>query len=304
MKKILVKLSSDLKNMNYNEISDDINDIQSKADNLDKWIKLLDECNKPIPKQAIGKAIDLIKESIKAAREIAPKLKQFSEDDVLEAVSLSKKISQKHDFNSLNKQAQLKALKQFGKSSLRLMPLVGFIFSGGLAIKNLVYAFAEYKNLVGHGSNVGLQWYETLSSNKINNKISLYDDNPEKLMVVLDVCKSAKVFVDEGISLIANSIDYVKDLMFFIIEIVSAAGSTIIPTGWFATLGITSLDVGLSLIIGIIENNAEASAKEGYNAAISKIKDIAAKKISSFEDAKYKELDLDSLFDIILNYNS
>jgi hypothetical protein len=280
-----------------------------------EWQLVLDEVSKPAPSGVFGQAIQYVKSGMAGLTEASKRLANVPQEDIRDAIEYGTKIPGavtggsinldviekfSRQFEAMNKTAQMAALKGLGSKALKIMPIIGVVFSGAFAIKNIIYGFVEYGRLSALSGEIDMLWYETLFADNINKKIEEFRDNPNKLVSTVKVCKSAKIFVDEAISAVANSVDFVKDFAFLILEGLIAAGSIIVPAGWGAFLGITSVDILLSVIIWIIEYYAEGAAMEKYDIALANVSDIAEQKIQSFSEidpVNYDDWDVEDLYD-------
>lgn len=313
----LKHLSKELKSLGLNDASRDISSILKNAqesDDVQMWQAVIDEVQRPDPDQIADVAAKYVVKGVMGLLSAAEKLKGIPKEDIelaleigssvpgaIKGASINLEVIEKfsRDFNSLNKTAQMSWLNgvgRFGAGALKVIPIIGVVFSAALAIKNLYYGFVEYSKLSSLSSQIGLHWTDTLFADKIISKINEFSDNPEQLIQTVKVCKSASIFVDEAISLAANSIDFIKDLLFLIVEAAGGIGSVVIPPGWAAMLAIGSVDVGISFIIMIIEYYAESAAKEKYKVALGDIKSIAEKKIAVMSETKYEDWDDEALY--------
>ena len=311
--------------MQNNDIADIIyhfSKYAQAADSLADWEALLEEVNTPIPKQMFGRAISYVVKGVTGLTEVGGELKDVPKEDVEMALQVGahigavknssidldkiKKFSK--DFQELNKTAQMSILKELGSGALKVVPIIGVVFSAALAVKNLVYGFMEFITLMDVSRKVGLAPYETLFADPIIKKIAEFSSQPAKLTDLVKTCKSAKVFVDEAISFGANSIDFIKDLIFLIIEAIVATGSFIIPPGWAATLGVASIDIALSFIIMVFEYYIEEAAKKKYTDAITSMGELADTNIKRLSvttetseepvTTNYDEMDLEELMSL------
>lgn len=293
----LLKLSEMLNLMGLNSESERVNLIIKNSEaqpSREDWEKVIDSIENPIPAQSIGRAVEYFKTGFSDLAKSTNELKDLPKEDIALAIEVGTKIPGaikgssvnikvinkfSNRFVGMNKKAQMQAIKGLGTKALRIVPWIGAVFSGILAIKNILYGCVEYKRLMSFSSKIELGWQDTLSPAKIAQKINQNRGQPGKLTVAVKTSQSAKIFVDEAISFVANSIDFSKDIAFFLIESVVAAGSTIIPPGWAAALGIGAVDIALSVIIMIIEAQAESSALAEYDKVIQSVKEIALKGI-------------------------
>jgi len=148
--------------------------------------------------------------------------------------------------------------KYLGSKGLKLIPVIGFVFSFGIALKNFIYGFTTFAKLVKDSQQIELNWIEVLFPQKLTEKLIQFKAEPEKLKILAQLTKYSKEFSDEGISLVANSIDFVKDIIFLFIDVGSF--------GWL-TVG----DVSLSFILMVIESITESNLLWQFDAIINRI---------------------------------
>jgi len=321
--KNLVTLAKDLNYLGYKNASKKIITISKIAQDLNlemqQWQAVVEEAEKPVPKQIFDVAIESVINGVIGLVKSSENLKGVSEDDIKTALELGSKIPGAikganvnidviekfaSNFNKMNKTAQssvLKGLGNLGSRALKVIPIIGFVFSAAMAIKNLIYGFIEFRKLMSISDEINMPWYETLFADKMMGRIEQNKGAPEKLIAMIKVSKSAKAFVDEAISFAANYIDFFKDIIFLIVEAIVAAGSAIIPPGWIATLGIGAVDITLSFIIMVVEYYAEKNAFEKYDIAINKIKDVAQLEIRTISLNNYDNFDDEELRNIFSN---
>jgi len=298
MNRKILKLSKSLYDSNFNKESENVLNILRKAKlsaPLEQWKSVYEEATKPIPPQFVGRAVKYLVSGATGLFETSQKLEGLSEEELKQVLELAeqfpevktqagynfkqiKKLAKEFD-NRFPKDGHIKSAQldwaknligggiNLGGKALKLIPYVGVIFSGMLAFKNFMYGFWEYSKLKEESKQIGLTWLDTLYPVKIEAKVQEYQDNPEKLEVTSRVSKSAKLFVDEGISFVANFIDAIKDLIFFFLST---------ATFGLATVG----DIGISLIIAAIEWQAENQALAPYSNILKSIANLAQNKIN------------------------
>jgi hypothetical protein len=283
-----------------NELFENATSIE--ANEIDRWRKLLEEVQAPIPQQIFGRSIKYLVRGGLELYEVSQQLKDLDISEIEAIINLAKKASfgSHNSIDDIIKKAELDWTNPAGKGagkSLKLIPYIGVIFSGALAIKNLAYGLYEFSILVEEANKIGLSWYDTLYPERIAHSVNEYQNSPEDLKIAVKTVKSAKVFVDEGISFVANSIDFAKDFIFLLIEFAVAL------TG-IGAVAVGTADFTSSALIAIVEYQAEIGSKEHYDRVLEIITDIAESNIQNLTPAKddnidYSELSPDELLSIL-----
>jgi hypothetical protein len=293
---------------------------------VERWAAVLAEAQTPIPPQIFEKGLSLILQGAAGIYENGLQLQKLNPEEMGTLIEMAKKvpgISTKsgYDFVEMKKVAELFPKFQDGiiknsqdadlvqslvgpamKSStfaMKVVPFIGVFFSFSLAVKNLIYGIWELTILREQASKVGMSITDTMYPAKLAEKINEFSNNPESLIELIRTTKSGLIFVDEGISLIANTIDAFKDLIFLAIELWG------IFTPWGAgAIAAGTVDFGLSVIIALIEWEAEEASAGHYNRVIEMITELAENKIQSItpvadESINYSDLSFDELFDML-----
>lgn len=250
-----------------------------------EWQEIIAIVEQPVSDQVLT-AVRYLKQGAMGMYQNAEKLNQLSESDLRTLAEITSKYQKNtaSQFEKLSKTAQMEFLKQLGTKGLRLMPVIGFAFSFLIALKNFVYGLTTFAKLVKDSSQIGLNWFEVLFPNKLNEKVTQYQNDPEQLKIITQLTKYSKEFSDEGISFLANIIDFVKDIIFVFIDVGSF--------GWL-TIG----DVGLSFILMGIEKLIESNVLPEFDLILNRIISIANQHIQdltsqldpTFFDSEYKE---------------
>lgn len=175
-------------------------------------------------------------------------------------------------------------IKMVGGATVRyVIPFLGLLF----ALINLYYCSIELSKLFYGANDIGLEWYEPIFYPEKTFEITYKNlKNPEELDRIVGINKAARTFADELISLFANTIDGIKDIVFMIIDIMSGGGS--IP-----------LDLGISVFIMIVEFFAEAKLLPFYDKITNLIREEAIKNIKLYHASsmqnriseKFEEID-------------
>jgi hypothetical protein len=292
---------------------------------IGQWTELLDEAQAPIPPQIFGKAIRFVVKGGVDLYNAATKLQELDPKEIKATIDLAQKVPGissrgSYNFEKMEKIAKLLEEKFPGRMitetliknsqadwitsilgpsgkgvgyGLKLIPYIGVVFSALLAIKNLIYGIWEYTILIKEASKINLSWYETLDTAKLADKVKEYEKDPENLKIAVRTTKSAKVFMDEGISFVANGIDAVKDVIFLIIE------AALTPTGWGAVVA-GGADMASSGVIAIIEYGLEEDMAQRYDRVLEMIVEIAEDNIQRLTPAAdtnvdYSEMSLEQL---------
>lgn len=164
-----------------------------------------------------------------------------------------------------------KYVKMIGGATLKyVVPFVSLLF----AIINFYYCAVELSKLMSEAPDVGMAWHEPVfNPGKTLQKAQENLEDPKTLRKLAKVNKTGKTFADEAISMVANGIDGVKDIIFLIVDIVSAGTSI-----W--------LDLGISFVIMIIEWLIEGAVLPIYDQATQLIRDKAADEITTYYTSK------------------
>ena len=335
MDKEIISLAMSLNRLGVKNGSGQLYEIISIANTVDSWSSVIEETNRPIPQQVFGVAAGYIASGLKPLYNAAKALAGYKYEELMfmiqiakmipnaiseKGVELSSVVKFSSDFGKMNKTAQASLagniVNSLGSKALKYIPLVGVLFSGIMAIKNLAYGFREYGRLVEVSSKIGLTWSETLYTENLNMKLSENIDSPDKLIILTKVCKHAKVFVSEVISFAANYIDFCKDFLFLIMEVLVAAGTFFFPPSILASLGIASVDIFISILISIAEYFVESAVMKKYDIVIGKIRGVAqnniiqlntrvlveeAESIAADKNYDFSSWDYDRLYDYIAN---
>ena len=158
-----------------------------------------------------------------------------------------------------------KYTKMIGGGAARyLIPFVSAIF----AMINFYYCAVEFSKLMSEVPAAGLSWYEPLMPEKLFEASKQNKDNPDLLQKIAKATKTCKVFVSEAISYFLNSIDAVKDIIFFFADI---------GTGGWAI----AIDLGISFAIMLTEWAIKGQILPYYDKTVDWIRTIAADNIKS-----------------------
>lgn len=306
----LNSLAASLSYLRYTAEAKQINGIiKNSSYSIEEWVSVLTEAEAPIPPDVTEEAITYIIQGAANFYKASESLINLDPEDIKSAMEIAKSapgistsagfnFSEIHKVATLSKSAQtewvksiMQGVKSKGGAGLKTIPYIGIIFSAMLAVKNLSYGLWAYSDLIKDCDEIGLTWIDTLYPDRISQKITEFQGDPGKLIIATKTSKSAKVFVDEGISLVANSLDAVKDLLFLFVNFLSFGGSGF-------------LDFGSSAIIAVMEWKAEEATLGKYDGLISKVKEIAENKIQqltpqSDESVDYSSLTLDELEQLI-----
>ena len=260
-----------------------LNKILKFADNeeLMKWQKLLEEIEAPIPPQVFGSTLNLISENAKAMGRFGSELAGTGKEEIqslFQTLHQHPEVKAVLSRDKLIKEAQImNLLKNFGGKALKLIPLMSFF----IALKNFLYGIRAFVYLTGYEQNLGLEWYDIFVPQKMANFIDQNQNNPEKLAIISKMIKSMKVFIDEVVSMVANSVDGVKDLVFLVLEMATSgvAAATGGLTAWIPT-GLFAIDISFSIVMMIIDNIVDSRQKGDYNELLERLEEIARRHIA------------------------
>lgn len=288
----LTILSKYLNNIGLSDEAYQIFKLAQAEPEIQSWQEVITIAQTPVSDQILT-AIQYVAQGANSMYQSAQNLNRLSEADLkllVEIVSKSNSTDASN-FDSLTKTAQINIVKNFGTKALRLMPVIGFMFSFLIALKNFVYGLTTFAKLVKDCTQVDLTWLEVLFPEKLMEKTTQYQDDSEKLKVLAQLTKYSKEFSDEAISFVANIIDFIKDIIFLFLDVGSF--------GWL-TVG----DISLSLVLMGIEYVVEANTLPQFDPILTKIIEIANNQIQtlssefdpSFFASKNEQEDLYSLF--------
>lgn len=265
------------------------------SNELSDWTEVLNVIRQPIPDQLL-EITKTCSHNIKLLNSYASKLSQLSAEDLktLINMALHSKEASHYNFESLNKRAQKELAQKFWggtkfltKETLRLIPFIGFVFSFMLTLKNLIYSILTFAQLLPEAKELGISWIDCLYSSKLLKIIQLNQNDPEKLKMLVKITKYSKMFLDEGISLLANSSDLAKDLIF-----------SFLATGTFGIAGI--MDIGLSAVFMALEWSSESAILKDFDLILRKILSITNSKIEELTASSSNE-DKSSIYQWFLN---
>ncbi len=252
MHKPLIKLYKQLNQMDFVSEAQDIKNLISGG--KEQWQQVIAEIEKPPEAQIQDKAIQGASEMFKTG------IKQF--------LGFAEQVKQakKQESEDLNKQ---------GGVGDFLLGKGGFKLGIYMAIKNIYYGVKEYQTLTAESAKLGISWLDTLRPSILSSKVMLYQNDPASMLLLAKTTRSAKLFWDEGISLVANLISSYKDFLTIIESGVGWAG---------IILGIIQ-NFALEHVIRSIETAAEHYELNQYDAVLTSIKQIAIGRIQVLEQA-------------------
>lgn len=240
---------------------------------LDEWRTAWAHISQPIPDQFPGRVMKFMIDGVSGLISSGEALRGADPEQLADAGKAIQRMSQVMDFDS----ATLKKFSQVGSNPeitkeasgwagiTRAIPLVGPLFSGMFAIKNIYYGLKELGSVLGSAEQLGVPWYTALKAENLSMLADKYSEQPTEIVTVDKLAKSVQVFWDEMISLLINGIDFVKDCIFAIADIMSM--------GWSVWL-----DVGLSFVFMAIEMAWESQALKPFKEVVSKIRETVGSK--------------------------
>lgn len=219
---------------------------------LGLWKNVINATNEQIPSNAIN-IINFTKQNYNKMLAEYNKFSQLSNEELKYAISLAISLPKSNNENAndyIMKYADNNITKysgffsSLGNKALKIVPVIGFLFSFILALKNFIYGIDALYSLLSTADNIDLDPRYIFNYNLISDKVNFYKNDPDKMIILARINNLNQVFYDELISLVANSIDFIKDVIFLILD-----------TGSFGlmTLG----DIGLSFLFMFIEMSTE-----------------------------------------------
>ena len=154
-----------------------------------------------------------------------------------------------------------------------IIPLASLVFG----VVNFYYCSIEFSKLMSEVPEAGLQWYEPLMPKNLMQAAQTNKEAPDKLRTLGKATKTSEIFVEQFISLVSNTIDGIKDLIFIIANV---------ATGFLSV----AFDLGISLIIMLIESAVKGEALSIYKKVKSYIRDLSVEKIHKSEMKSFDNL--------------
>lgn len=272
-------LSERLNTLGYHQEAEEILKI-SQLSPIQLWQDLIQAANAPVPDQVLtaGRYVSSgVNEMVKNAQQFS----HLSPEELTAGIKLA--LNPKTaGINQLEKSAQMElakslwnGTKSLGKGVLRVIPVVGFIFSFLIALKNFVYGLTTFAKLAKDSEQIGLNWLEILFPEKLSGKVKEYKGDPIKLSTLVQLTKYSKEFSDEGISFASNGIDFIKDVIFLFIDVGSF--------GWL-TIG----DISLSFILMGLEYLAESQTLPLFDKVIFQVINLAEAQITALSKPDFE----------------
>jgi len=239
-------------------MNDELNKELTKE--LIKWQEVITQVLKS--DQDIEDSKRFLESAAKQFEQVKNSLSDVSKEDIVKTIhslpvqkvssildnSLSKtSLDTKLEITKLQKQSGV----GFGKA---VFPLITFFF----ALKNMYYASHSFGNIVLSLSDSKMDFKDIFNIGKLNNLIDENLNNPEELIKVTKLVRAIKLFIDEFISLFANTFDFIIDLIFLIPTALTAGAST-------------GLNAGISIFILLAEYKAEQHSTKPYRDLLKKI---------------------------------
>lgn len=277
-----------------------VSNVVEKTTALKEWQNVLNATREPLPDQ-IMTAIQYLKNGATEMYKNMEPIKNLSEDDLKNLVILASKAQTLQsqgqiNLETLTKQGQAQLAKSLwsgtkllGKQTLHLMPYVGFIFSFLFGLKNFVYGLTTFAKLAKDSEQIGLTWLEILFPGKLNEKVTIYKNDPKQMQILTRLTRYSQEFSTEGISLIANIIDFIKDVIFLFIDIGSF--------GWLI-VG----DISLSIILMAIQYVVQSESYELFENTINDIVSISNSKIKELSVTDFDSMNPEELNQWFLNH--
>ena len=253
--------------------------IQTAEDTIsneaEQWLLVWDNANRKLPPGAVGKAAEKVIYGTVGLFKAAKKLEGVDQETLLLSTEIAeKKIASMNSEEQLIKMAhdhnEIKSflIKEGMPSWVKLIPVIGPIISFSFATKYILSGLNEYERLTSSSEQLGLDWKDTLSPKVLSSFFQSNKEDLDKMVIFSTTANASKTFVDEVISAIANSIDFVKDSIFALLAIFSGGTSLL-------------LDIGLSGLIFFIEWLVEKNALADY--------ELILKSIIIYSSNKYME---------------
>lgn len=167
--------------------------------------------------------------------------------------------------------------KTLSLSALRyVFPFVSLIF----AIVHFYFFITEFYRFVTQVLKLDITWQEALSTSFLKSKIEELKDSPKELIPIVSLIKTDSIMITNFISTVLSYLDFVKDIIFFMIAVPSAGGSI-------------AVDIGISVVLFLLELGANTYIISIYQELLNNIKDLAIKNVIDimFQEAEEKELD-------------
>jgi len=302
MSRKIIQLALLLETQGFTKEADDVFDLIDPYVNLDaeltEWKTAYEKISAPAPKQIHGRLWDSLRESVGSLEDKRSEIDDLDPETLKKGVELTKGVIAQYGYSDevllkyskvgidekITKQAIDVTGASWGASALRSIPVVGFIFSFLFVIKNMYYFGTTLPDLLSEAGHFGISPWNSLDAENLEKLRQDHDDDSAKIPLVDKLTKTVRLIKDEFISLLANTIDLIKDIIFAFLSI---SGIAI----WF--------DVGLSVMIMAAEWAIESKALAPFNEIINKIRfSVRGKYIDRLKSAYDRDFDPDE--DVLL----
>lgn len=167
-----------------------------------------------------------------------------------------------------------KAVSSGVKTTLKNLPFIGVLFSGGATVKDLydlVSGIIKMQQALSKANSIGVEIKDVFNPIKLGDLIEQNKENADNLVLLSKIAASARYIGSNLAGVIGNRIDFTKDLIMAAVD-----------AGTFGAA--TAVDVFLSVFILFIKDWAAGKLAKGYDDNLNNIIDIINKKIGSLED--------------------
>jgi hypothetical protein len=266
----------------------------SELDNNDlyeDWAKLLEEVDAPYKYPStfskIRKLQGVIINSLSKAKELsgidkntleelakaAPikEIQKFAKENhtLIKSGTYEESFIKNASFWSFTKTLSLSALRY-------AVPFVSLIF----AIVHFYFFITEFYRFVTQVLKLNITWQEALSPSFLKSKIEELKDSPKEVTPMVALIKTDSIMITNFISTVLSYLDFVKDIIFFIIDVASAGGSI-------------AIDIGISVVLFLVELGANTYINSIYKELLDNIRGLAINNIIDimFQETEEKEQD-------------
>lgn len=289
----ILKLADFLREIGLSkEASDLLSLIKKKAslEPLDLWFSVLEEVDAPYSdplfqsvKAKMKTAAGYMQEASEGLQGATPKDIEFLSknvpvDELMKSASFSgRKIEKTAEF--CKRSNWWKAIKNVGGTTAKyVIPFASLVF----ALIHFYYCVIELSKLFSEVPAAGLKWYDPLLPGKLQGAIDANIEDPEMLKNLVKAIKTAKHFVINFQSMLLNTVDGIKDLIFAFGNIASGG------------LAIT-IDISISVLILGIELAMNAQTEYIYDKMIKEVRDKSVGMISDLYFEKLKKQETEEL---------
>jgi len=240
--------------------------IKKKAQlNPTGWQDVIDLIDSPYPTQIQERAFKHLSKAASSLGKAAEGLKGLSSEEIFALAQKHQDLASKADFSesALNKYAGNISLTEKAFHFLTLLAV----------FKNIYYGFQEFKKIQKNASALNINWMDTLQPVKMGHYSHKYANDPNRMLILVELLRNARTFLVETLSALINVIDGVKDIIMLFAAIPSMGLSLIV-------------DFGISILLWLaVEEPLEAAMERHYDSLLSEARSTALDKLLDQKEA-------------------